>query len=65
MPAAERRDPQQVVAEIKGQGREAWFIPEVDQIIDHIVAHQQPGDVVLIMSSGGFYSIHQKLLERL
>ena len=65
IPAAERLDPQQVVAEIKAQGREAWFIPEVDQIIDHIVAHQQPGDVVLIMSSGGFYGIHQKLLERL
>jgi len=65
IPAAERLDPEQVVAEIKAQGREAWHIPAVDKIIETIVAHQQPGDVVLIMSSGGFGGIHQKLLERL
>ena len=65
IPAAERLNPEQVVTEIKAQGREAWYIPEVDNIIKRIVEQQQPGDVVLIMSSGGFYGIHQKLLERL
>jgi UDP-N-acetylmuramate: L-alanyl-gamma-D-glutamyl-meso-diaminopimelate ligase len=63
--AEERLDPQQVVATIKGKGREAWFFPTVEEIIEFIAEHQQPGDVVMIMSSGGFDGIHQKLLDRL
>jgi UDP-N-acetylmuramate: L-alanyl-gamma-D-glutamyl-meso-diaminopimelate ligase len=61
----ERLDPKQVVASIKKKGREAWFFPTVEEIIDFIAEHQQPGDVVMIMSSGGFDGIHQKLLDRL
>ena len=61
----ERLDPKQVVATIRAQGREAQFFPTVEGIIDFIVEHQQPGDVVMIMSSGGFDGIHKKLLDRL
>ncbi len=61
----ERLDPKQVVASIKKKGREAQFFPTVEEIIDFIAEHQQPGDVVMIMSSGGFDGIHQKLLDRL
>jgi len=61
----ERLDPKQVVEAIRAQGREAHFLPTVDAIIDYIAEHQQPGDVVMIMSSGGFDGIHQKLLDRL
>ncbi len=63
--AEERLDPKKVVATIRAQGREAQFLPTVEAIIDFIVEHQQPGDVVMIMSSGGFDGIHQKLLDRL
>jgi len=61
----ERLDPKQVVATIKGKGREAHFFPTVEEIVTFIAKHQQPGDVVMIMSSGGFDGIHQKLLDRL
>jgi len=61
----ERLDPKQVVANIQAKGREAHFFPTVEAIIDFIVEHQQPGDVVMIMSSGGFDGIHKKLLDRL
>jgi UDP-N-acetylmuramate: L-alanyl-gamma-D-glutamyl-meso-diaminopimelate ligase len=63
--AEERLDPKKVVATIRAQGREAQFLPTVEAIIDFIAEHQQPGDVVMIMSSGGFDGIHQKLLDRL
>lgn len=63
--AEERLDPKKVVATIKGKGREAWFFPTVEEIIDFVAEHQQSGDVVMIMSSGGFDGIHQKLLDRL
>ncbi len=61
----ERLDPKQVAANIQAKGREAHFFPTVEAIIDFIVEHQQPGDVVMIMSSGGFDGIHKKLLDRL
>ena len=61
----ERLDPKKVVAAIKEKGRDAWFFPTVEEIIDFIAEHQQPGDVVMIMSSGGFDGIHKKLLDRL
>lgn len=63
--AEERLDPKKVVAAIKEEGREAWFFPAVEEIVDFIAEHQQPGDVVMIMSPGGFDGIHQKLLDRL
>ncbi len=61
----ERLDPEKVVSAIQDKGREAWFFPTVDDIIDFISQHRQTGDVVIIMSSGGFDGIHQKLLDRL
>ena len=61
----ERLDPKKVVAAIKEKGRDAWFFPRVAEIVDFIAEHQQPGDVVIIMSSGGFDGIHEKLLDRL
>lgn len=61
----ERLDPKQVVETIRAKGREAHFFQTVEDIVDFIAKHQQPGDVVMIMSSGGFDGIHQKLLDRL
>jgi len=61
----ERLDPKKVVETIRANGGEAQFLPSVDAIIDYIAEYQQPGDVVMIMSSGGFGGIHQKLLDRL
>jgi UDP-N-acetylmuramate: L-alanyl-gamma-D-glutamyl-meso-diaminopimelate ligase len=63
--AEERLDPEQVVKTIQEKGGEAWFFQGADPIVNFIVEQQQPGDVVLVMSSGGFDGIHQKLLDRL
>ena len=61
----ERLDPEKVAADIRSQGRNARHIAAVDGIVEHIAAHHGSKDVVLIMSSGGFEGIHQKLLDRL
>jgi UDP-N-acetylmuramate: L-alanyl-gamma-D-glutamyl-meso-diaminopimelate ligase len=37
----------------------------VDEIVSTIAAEQNPGDVVVLMSNGGFGGIHQKLLRAL
>ena len=35
----------------------------VDQVIEHLVRDCQRGDLVVIMSNGGFDNIHQKLIK--
>ena len=61
----ERLDVQAVIASIQKMGGVADHIPQVDDIVDFIKTNSKPEDVILVMSSGGFDGIHQKLLERL
>jgi UDP-N-acetylmuramate: L-alanyl-gamma-D-glutamyl-meso-diaminopimelate ligase len=60
-----RFDLEGAVKGLKNKGKDAYLIPEVGDIIDYIVNNSKPGDIVLIMSSGGFDNIHRKLLDRL
>jgi len=61
----ERLDVEAVVASICNLGGVAYFLPEVDDIVDYIIKNSRQGDVILVMSSGGFGGIHQKILEGL
>ena len=61
----ERLDVEAVTASICNLGGVAYFIPEVDDIVDYIIKNSRQGDVILVMSSGGFGGIHQKILEGL
>lgn len=64
--AEERRlDPKKIVADLVAHGKEALFIPHPDQIVSELSMQLQPGDLVCIMSSGGFGGIHRKLLSAL
>ena len=38
---------------------------DADQIVTHVVPELRPGDVVAIMSNGGFGGIHDKILSAL
>jgi UDP-N-acetylmuramate: L-alanyl-gamma-D-glutamyl-meso-diaminopimelate ligase len=58
-------DPDGLVAEWRALGRIADSIPEPDRIAATIGARARPGDVVLIMSNGGFGGVHGKLLAAL
>jgi len=62
---ADRLDPERVVRDICAQGGQADFIPDVDGIVERVARDRRDGDVVLVMSSGGFGGIHRKLLDRL
>lgn len=65
LPPSERLSEEQLVADLRAQGRRARCLPLVDDIVGTIVAEHQPGDVVVLMSNGGFGGIHQKLLKAL
>jgi UDP-N-acetylmuramate: L-alanyl-gamma-D-glutamyl-meso-diaminopimelate ligase len=58
--------PERLARDITHRGTtEAVYLPDVDAIVDHVAAGAQAGDVVVIMSNGGFGGIHEKLLQAL
>jgi UDP-N-acetylmuramate: L-alanyl-gamma-D-glutamyl-meso-diaminopimelate ligase len=61
----ERLDVETVIASINNMGGVAEYIPQVDDIVEFITKNIKSGDVILVMSSGGFDDIHRKILERL
>ena len=65
IPFKERLDPQKIVLDIQQKGKKAWFLPGAQEIIPKIIPELQSGDLVCIMSSGGFEGIHGKLLKSL
>jgi UDP-N-acetylmuramate: L-alanyl-gamma-D-glutamyl-meso-diaminopimelate ligase len=65
VPEAQRLSEAELVAAIRGQGRDAVFVPSVDAIVAALAAELRPGDRVAILSNGGFGAIHEKLLRAL
>ncbi|MQA90423.1 MAG: UDP-N-acetylmuramate:L-alanyl-gamma-D-glutamyl-meso-diaminopimelate ligase [Gemmatimonas sp.] len=58
-------DPHRLVEDLEADGIEAHYIPAVDEIVAHLKARLQGGEIVLVMSNGGFGGIHEKLLAAL
>lgn len=50
---------------ISQQSKPAFALPDADEIITHLLPQLRAGDVVAIMSNGGFGGIHEKLLAAL
>lgn len=61
IPAAERLDPGHVAADLSGHGTPARVLPTVDAIVQTLAAETRPGDLVAILSNGGFGGIYDKL----
>jgi UDP-N-acetylmuramate: L-alanyl-gamma-D-glutamyl-meso-diaminopimelate ligase len=55
----------QLADDLRGRGIDARSLEGVDAIVEHLVATCDPGDVVLIMSNGGFDDIWERLLAAL
>jgi UDP-N-acetylmuramate: L-alanyl-gamma-D-glutamyl-meso-diaminopimelate ligase len=58
-------DTDELIAAISQQQKPAFALPDADQIVLHIVPELRAGDVVAIMSNGGFGGIHDKILTAL
>ncbi len=54
-----------LIEAISKQGKPAFALPDADQIVTHITPELRSGDVVAIMSNGGFGGIHEKVLNAL
>jgi UDP-N-acetylmuramate: L-alanyl-gamma-D-glutamyl-meso-diaminopimelate ligase len=65
IPEEERFSSAQLVDDLKASGYLADYSPDTDEIL-HILSNELlKGDVVLIMSNGGFDNIHERLLNLL
>lgn len=51
-----------VIATLVFQGKQAFSIAGADAILQHLAPDLRSGDVVVVMSNGGFEGIHEKLL---
>src|ERR1044072_6727637 len=58
-------DTRALIDAISRQGKPAFALPEVAQIVTHLVPELRAGDVVAIMSNGGFGGIHERILTAL
>jgi len=65
IPVEDRFSSEMLVDDLKQNGRTAFFFPDTDTIIDFLSETAKAGDIVLIMSNGGFDNIHERLLESL
>lgn len=65
LPEADRLRPEQVVADIAATGRQAFYEPTADAIVERLRPLAESGDLVVVFSNGGFDGIHDKLLKRL
>ncbi|MGB8011945.1 MAG: UDP-N-acetylmuramate:L-alanyl-gamma-D-glutamyl-meso-diaminopimelate ligase [Terriglobales bacterium] len=65
IPEPERLDLNRVIAEIQKRGKPARILADADAIVNTIAPELREGDVVAILSNGGFGGIYEKLPQRL
>ncbi len=65
IPEAERLDLAAVAAQLQQHGCRARIVPTEDGIVQLVAPEMRSGDVVAILSNGGFGGIYEKLPERL
>jgi UDP-N-acetylmuramate: L-alanyl-gamma-D-glutamyl-meso-diaminopimelate ligase len=65
LPDEQRLSVEQLIADLQTAQVDARFIPKVDDIVATVAKESRDGDLVVIMSNGGFDNIHEKLLTAL
>jgi len=65
IPEVERMDLAALAATMNKLGRRARVVPEVDGIVQLVAPEMRSGDVVAILSNGGFGGIYEKLPQGL
>jgi UDP-N-acetylmuramate: L-alanyl-gamma-D-glutamyl-meso-diaminopimelate ligase len=63
IPENNRLDPARLSADIARLGGTGFYLPDVETIVAHVKSNAVSGDVVAVLSNGGFGGIHQKLLD--
>jgi len=56
-------DTEELIKDIALTGKPSFSLPDADSIVEHLAPELKEGDVVAIMSNGGFGAIHDKILN--
>jgi len=62
---SERFSSARLVQDLEARGRSAIYFPDTDHLLADLLGRLESGDMVLIMSNGGFDGLHARLLEAL
>ena len=65
VPADDRLDVDRLAADLRAADVPARVVPTVEDAVTHLADRAGPGDTVVIMSSGDYGGLHDKLLARL
>ncbi len=65
VPPEEQFSARQLINDLEKRGSAGRYFATTDEILNYIVESAQAGDVIAIMSNGGFDNIHSRLLEAL
>ena len=65
IPPDEHFSSEKLVKDLQNRGKDAHYFPDTESIIKYLENTAKPGDLVLVMSNGGFENIHENLLKRL
>jgi UDP-N-acetylmuramate: L-alanyl-gamma-D-glutamyl-meso-diaminopimelate ligase len=65
IPEPERLSTARVVEELRREGKHARELADAEAIVAAVVPELRPGDVVAILSNGGFGGIYEKLPARM
>ena len=64
-PEDDRFSSPQLVADLNRAGRQAGYFPDTDALLADLLTRVQPGDVILVMSNGGFDGLIPRLCQAL
>jgi UDP-N-acetylmuramate: L-alanyl-gamma-D-glutamyl-meso-diaminopimelate ligase len=65
VPEADRLDVERLAADLRREDVPARLIPTVEATVAHLAERASPGDTVLVMSSGDYGGLHDRLLNAL
>ena len=65
LPPEERLSESRLVGDLTARNVHARHLPDVEAIVDAVAREARAGDVIVVMSNGGFGGIHRKLLAAL
>jgi UDP-N-acetylmuramate: L-alanyl-gamma-D-glutamyl-meso-diaminopimelate ligase len=63
IPPDERFDPEKLALDLHRSGTQASYMPDTHAIVKQLAGSAAPGDVVIVLSSGSFDGLHDKLLD--
>lgn len=65
LPEEQRFSARELVDDLRGRGRQSHYFPNTDAILAFLSPLLREGDVVAVLSNGGFDNIHERLLTLL